>query len=319
MTATSVLPSGSPPVGEFAISAFIADTSVLRLGVDSVCRVTTMPVQEGVELLCWSGRFAQPMEIPLQDDSDRIHFSFNCLLQGQAECEFTRGGTAHAHRIAQGSGNISFGRGRKGRYRQQGLLENVTVMVRPDVLAGWDQGLDRALDKTLASGQAFLEGHAGGELHATALALSQSLRVPSSRHPLWLQAQALAIVSLFLESRSAQGSHEAAGLQRQRLLRVRDRLLCDLTQAPALADLAREACSSVPKLERDFRKLFGHSVYGLFQHERMQLARRQLLEGGRSVTRVASELGYTNVSHFAAAFRKQFDVPPSTFKPRMHG
>lgn len=63
-----------------------------------------------MELLCWGGHCAQPMEIPLQDDSDRIHFSFDCLMQGRAECEFMQDGTAHAHRIAQSSGDISFGR-----------------------------------------------------------------------------------------------------------------------------------------------------------------------------------------------------------------
>ncbi|MGE8358083.1 MAG: helix-turn-helix domain-containing protein, partial [Microvirgula sp.] len=64
------------------------------------------------------------------------------------------------------------------------------------------------------------------------------------------------------------------------------------------------------------RLLFNNSVYGLFQQERMHEARRRLSARNIPVMTVASDLGYTNASHFAAAFQKQFGVNPSTLKRR---
>ncbi|STV71592.1 iron aquisition regulator (YbtA,AraC-like,required for transcription of FyuA/psn,Irp2) [Klebsiella michiganensis] len=47
--------------------------------------------------------------------------------------------------------------------------------------------------------------------------------------------------------------------------------------------LARESGLSVLKIKRGFRVLFNNSVYGLFQAERMQEARRRLANGNTSV------------------------------------
>lgn len=43
---------------------------------------------------------------------------------------------------------------------------------------------------------------------------------------------------------------------------------------------------------------------------------RRRLEADTPVMLVASDLGYTNASHFAAAFRKQFGIAPSALKRR---
>ena len=71
-------------------------------------------------------------------------------------------------------------------------------------------------------------------------------------------------------------------MERQKLLRAKDLLLADLTQAPGVAELARESGLSVLKIKRGFRVLFNNSVYGLFQAERMQEARRRLANGNTS-------------------------------------
>ena len=74
------------------------------------------------------------------------------------------------------------------------------------------------------------------------------------------------------------------------------RLLADLGKAPSLAEIARESGMSEPMSTRGFRQLFSNSVYGFFQQACMLQARSRLLNGEESVMRVASELGYANVS-----------------------
>ena len=137
---------------------------------------------------------------------------------------------------------------------------------------------------------------------------------------LWLQGQSLVMLSLVLDEHREDASCLSCHfnpMERQKLLRAKDLLLADLTQAPGVAELARESGLSVLKIKRGFRVLFNNSVYGLFQAERMQEARRRLANGNTSVMTVAADLGYANASHFSAAFQKQFGVTPSTFKRGM--
>jgi len=96
--------------------------------------------------------------------------------------------------------------------------------------------------------------------------------------------------------------------ERKLLVAARDRLLRDLDAPPTIAELARETGLNQLKLKRGFKQIFGSSIYALFQRERMDRA-RQLLQD-HDVTETAMLLGYSNVSHFSSAFRKQFGVLP---------
>lgn len=302
---------------EIPVSRLIAGKEAARPA--DAWQVTLLRLQDGVELVYWYGRFDRPTRFGLHDDSDRIHFSVTSRLDGMARCSFPADRRDHAIRAETGC--ISFGRGRHGSYHQQGMLENVTVMVRPDIFADWAGEDDDGLVGQLATEGGFLADHRGRELTETAHGLARALRLagemPSAaRHQLWYRAQGTALIGLFLEARRQKPAPPAAPADRARLRRARDLLLADLSCAPSLANLARAAGLSVTRLERGFHALFGTSVYGLFQQERMADARRRLLDGEASVTRIAADLGYTNTSHFAAAFRKQHGVNPSTLKRR---
>ncbi|MDF2488208.1 MAG: AraC family transcriptional regulator [Pseudomonas sp.] len=291
------------------------------LGPGAHCRVTRMNLQDGLDIVRWQSKFEQPIELPLQDDSECIHFSFTNLLKGKAACSFRDGRRQRRYVIDEGAGCISYGRRHHGLYHQHGEIDNITVMIRPEVLAQWELKLDPLLNKALACDHCFLEGHRSGEMSATAhllcTAMDQGPDSPTSqpRSGLWLYGQSVTLVSLFLEARhNVDCTCRVSHIDRQRLLRARERLLADLGKAPSLSELARESGMSQPKLTRGFRQLFLNSVYGVFQQARMIQARSRLLNGEESVMRIASDLGYANASHFATAFRKQFGINPSLLK-----
>lgn len=274
-------------------------------------------MQDGLELLYWKGWFAETVDMALLDDADRIFFSFNCRMDGAAACIF-QGNGAGEHVIGENVGTIQYGPGRRGIYRQSGLVENLSIMIRRDLFETWCRDVDPDLSEMLRSG-GFQGGHRGGELMATAHLLGEALQLVAkgdrqARHSLWFQAQSMLIIGLFLEARTEAGEGKVSEAQRQRLHKARDRLLSDLSLAPALADLARDTGLSLPSLTRGFRALYGDSPYNLFQKERMQAARRRLLDADGSVASIATEFGYTNTSHFASAFRKQFGIAPGSLK-----
>lgn len=45
--------------------------------------------------------------------------------------------------------------------------------------------------------------------------------------------------------------------------------------------------------------------------KRLEVAYARMKEGGRKVVEVCAEVGFKNPSHFSAAFKKQFGIPPS--------
>lgn len=308
--AGSASSGGTPP--RIPISRLVTGEHFSHAERGNAYQVLRYAVQEGVELVSWRGHFEQPLDLALCDDSERVSFSFNCLLRGRAACEFDDG-VCRAFDVQARSGNISYGPGRKGRYRQQGTLHNLTVAVHPEVLREWDAP---ALRRLLAAG-GYATGHRSPELLAAAswagriLHAHASKGTPAARHRLWLQGQAMTLVGLFLE---ASAGSETALTDDVRLRRARDFLLADLSRAPSLAELAAVAGMSEPTLTRQFRRQFADSPYGLFQQERMHSARTRLLSERVSVATVAADLGYTNASHFSAAFRQQFGMTPRELK-----
>jgi AraC-like DNA-binding protein len=97
-----------------------------------------------------------------------------------------------------------------------------------------------------------------------------------------------------------------------RVMQVENVLTKDIFEpAPTISQLARMVSISESKLKKDFKLIYGVPVYEYFQKVRMQAARDRLLEGGHSVKEVAMELGYSNLSNFTIAFKKEFGLLPS--------
>lgn len=306
---------------EMLASELLADVSVLHLEQGTICHLSRVEIQDGVELLSWRGNFHRPLCLNLRDDSDRIHFSY--ALQGHAHFQIEGQWQGNEYEVGENMGSINFCPGLRGRFRQQGSYESITVMVRPDVFEQWAEETSPRLQRAVADGCCFMDGHRGAEMHQTARLLSQALAPADDdhgcgRHRLWLQAQGLGLIGLFFEeqNRLHQVASQIAAEDRVRLLRARDYLLSDLTQPVTLAGLAQESGLSVLKLKRGFPRLFGRSVYSLFLQHRMEMAFHMLSNKGMGVGEVAADLGYTNASHFSAAFKKQFGVNPGSLKRR---
>ncbi|PWC09770.1 AraC family transcriptional regulator [Brenneria roseae subsp. americana] len=315
-------PLTSATVPEVAISNLLLDLQVAHPDLNVEGNLLRVTLQEGLDILVWKGEFQQPTTMHLRDDWGRVQFS--CSLQGKSQFSLKGVQRGREHVLQQGAGCISYTPDCQGTSSYAGKFESVTVSLRPDLLTDWVPDLNGNLQQQLNSGQLCTHCDCNAEMRATAQMLSHTLSTialqnqhDGSRHaPLWLLGQSMIMVSLAIAG--YDGSlirQEAIGLaDRQKLLRAKDLLLADLSQAPTIAMLARETGLSALKLKRGFRQLFNNSIYGLFQAERMHEARRRLFVTGTPVMVVATDLGYANASHFSAAFQKQFGVNPSEFK-----
>lgn len=82
------------------------------------------------------------------------------------------------------------------------------------------------------------------------------------------------------------------------------------TPAPKIYDLSRISAMSPTKLKKDFKALYGLPIYEYFQKNRMLKARSLLLLGKYSIQEVGIMVGYSNFSHFASTFKKEFNILP---------
>lgn len=304
---------------ELAASKLLRSSSTAPKLASRDCDIQTCTLQGGIDLVLWKGRLTQPLELSIHDDMHRISFSYS--LKGSSQTSFDGFHPISTQTLEEGGASISFNPGRNGTFMQSGEFASVSVMVPPDVLDSWSDKTRVIPPKAITAGYFHACCKCDAELRATAHALCRALTPSHScmgsqcRSSIWLLGQSLTMVGLILEANDPHECNRNQGsLQDQkRLLRARDRLLQDLSSAPTLIELARETGLSPLKLKRGFRALFNNSVYGLFQQERMQAARHRLSLGA-PVLIVASDFGYTNASHFAAAFHKQFGVNPSAVK-----
>ena len=80
---------------------------------------------------------------------------------------------------------------------------------------------------------------------------------------------------------------------------------------PTIKDLSRQVAMSDSKLKKIFKLVYGLPIYEYFQRHRMQKARLMLLSGNYSIKDVGYSLGYSNLSNFTLAFKKEFQKLPS--------
>ena len=97
-----------------------------------------------------------------------------------------------------------------------------------------------------------------------------------------------------------------------RVIQVESILTKDIFQSPpSIQQLAKIVAISESKLKKDFKTMYGLPIYEYYQKARMQAAQDKLLTGKFSVKEIALELGYSNLSNFTIAFKKEFGVLPS--------
>lgn len=79
---------------------------------------------------------------------------------------------------------------------------------------------------------------------------------------------------------------------------------------PSLESLAHAVFMSTSKLKNLFKQLYGYTLYDYYNKSRLQRAKEMLITGQCSIKQAGSEIGFSNLSHFAKAFKREFGVLP---------
>ncbi|MFQ4146034.1 AraC family transcriptional regulator [Chlorogloeopsis sp. ULAP02] len=125
-----------------------------------------------------------------------------------------------------------------------------------------------------------------------------------------VELMALQLAPILAEQRKTQPSPHLRIETINSIYHAKEILLSSLENPPSLWDLAQTVGVSERTLRRGFQELFNTTVFGYLTSQRMEKAKNLLCSGKVTVAEVAMMVGYSNCSHFAAAFKRQFGITP---------
>jgi len=206
----------------------------------------------------------------------------------------------------------------------QQRMQILHVHIEPQVLHSL---LESELNIVPAELKAILEGGAAkgyfcqGEMDPAVQTVAYQILygpLPGTPERLFLEGKALEFIALQMACIGGLKGRQSnrpvlSPKERDRIHAAREMLVQNLASPPTLAELSRRVGLSINKLGAGFRQLFGTTVYGFLKEYQMQKARLLFEEAELNVSQVAWAVGYVNVSHFSAAYKKRFGVQPKSF------
>lgn len=84
-----------------------------------------------------------------------------------------------------------------------------------------------------------------------------------------------------------------------------------------IREMAEKMHVSQTQLKNSFRNYYGDSMYRYIRSRKMEKAAEKLAQEELSVMEIAGMFGYENCSKFAAAFKGEYGISPSSYR-RQH-
>jgi len=157
-------------------------------------------------------------------------------------------------------------------------------------------------------------------MNQTASALAQRVSTTQAaglKGRLHMESSALAWIAEVL-SQSEQASRPTSNTlnadDRDAILRIGDQMQQNPGYEYSLQELCQLSGLNEHKLKSAFKLVYGKTTFSYLRESRMELAARLLRDDRLSVIQVANEVGYTNASHFARAFKERHQLLPKAYQ-----
>ncbi|SHI72704.1 AraC-type DNA-binding protein [Clostridium cavendishii DSM 21758] len=88
---------------------------------------------------------------------------------------------------------------------------------------------------------------------------------------------------------------------------------CDISQNISISSISKCVYLNEYKLKKGFKEVYGAPIHTYVINKRLETAKTLLEKDTLTVSEVSLKVGYSNMSHFAAAFRKKYGVNPKEY------
>ena len=143
-----------------------------------------------------------------------------------------------------------------------------------------------------------------------------SINLSDNARRIFLQGKVLEILSLYFSNRqpdveSCPFLNDEAVVRK--IKHAKEHLLKNLDAAPTIKELSKVAGLKEFQLKAGIKENCANTLYGCLRDQKLDQARTLLDTKKYQVNEVASQIGYSNTSHFIAAFRKKFGITPKKY------
>jgi AraC-like DNA-binding protein len=143
-----------------------------------------------------------------------------------------------------------------------------------------------------------------------------NIQLSENARQLYLHGKIFELLSLYFSEKKAN-TESCPFLNNEETVRkiknAKEYLLKHVDNPPGLKALAKLAGLNEFQLKVGFKEIYGNTVYGYLLDHKLDFSRLQLDSKKFKVNEVATQVGYTNPSHFIAAFRKKFGITPKKY------
>jgi AraC-like DNA-binding protein len=153
--------------------------------------------------------------------------------------------------------------------------------------------------------------------------LNQLFTVTLNEHAekLYYHGKVLELLGLYFSERKTD-TENCPFLNDQETVRkikhAKEYLLKHMETPPGLKELAKISGLNEYQLKVGFKEIYGNTVFGYLLDHKLDHARVLLDSAKYQVNEVAYQIGYTNPSHFIAAFKKKFGITPKKYLMNKH-
>jgi len=133
---------------------------------------------------------------------------------------------------------------------------------------------------------------------------------------LFLSSKVMELLMLQIEQMQCkQESQGIAIVHKEKMFAVKDFLETKFESNFSIQSLAKDFALNEFTLKKEFKMLFGKSIFEYWNEIRFSHA-KQLLKQGYAIQQLADEMGYSNSQNFSTAFKRRFGILPSAYKMR---
>lgn len=141
----------------------------------------------------------------------------------------------------------------------------------------------------------------------------------NSFRKLFIESKVLELLMLQMEQiqfykTSANKKEKTNALVVDKMHYARELILKKIDSPLSLSELSLALNTNECSLKKDFKAIFGTTVFGYIKELKMNKAKQLLLETNNTIYQISDTIGYKNPQHFTTAFKKHFGIPPSAFK-----
>ena len=296
----------------------ITNTSALFLHADMDAPVNAYLLRPDLAVCFWECTTNTPKQYTITFDIPVLRFSF--ILEGESissadeQKDFAR----HKELIEMRFFHANSGQVRLAAHQSHKWLDIVLAPSFLDLALSEESAhLPEGIRKVVSAETAHLPCDSRRMTPDQFVAATQLAHCPYTHaaRTLFLKSKTLELLAHALAMHSPTPCRTRLSTYETECLRnAKEILIADVERPPTLKELATMVGLNETKLKSGFKALFGQTVYGYFKTYRIELARHRLLDETCSISQVASSVGYTNISHFSAAFKERHGVTPSRYR-----